>query len=416
VALRGSAMSAVPILTAVPARVDTPSQDAPSLHVLTAARMEFEAHDGTVSDHSLWNSLFARMMAGLLAVALPFFIIAGVVPNLLARWGVGVEVLATVLLIATTGVVARLSIRPVIALSRVAGLVAAGDLSVRVTPGGSGEVRLLGQTFNAMLERLAGMLFRLRGEVTESSASLAEAAEQLAAATFEQTTAADQTSSNMDELSRGTVAIAETAAGVAIQAGDVRAKIALAQGELKVAGELVAALAGRVGEIEGILGLIDDIADQTNLLALNAAIEAARAGETGRGFAVVADEVRRLAERSKTAAAQIATLVQAAQVQSQAVVMAVETRAQQMSIWLSMMETMAEASGQVQLATEQQRSTVDQAVLAIGDIAASSRLVAATAQGIALAASRQGELAAELAWSVNERDLRGEEETANHGG
>jgi methyl-accepting chemotaxis protein len=410
VALRGSAMSAVPILTAVPARVDTPFQDAPNLHVLTAARTEFDAHDGTVSDHSLWNSLFslwnslfARMMAGLLAVALPFFIIAGVLPNLLSRWGVGVEVLATVLLIAITGVVARLSIHPVIALSRAAGRVTAGDLSVRVLPGGSGEVRLLGQTFNAMLERLAGMRFRLRGEVAESSASLAEAAEQLAAATLEQTTAADQTSSNMDELSRGSISIADTAATVAAQAGDVRGKIAQAQGELRVAGEIVAALAGRVGEIEGILSLIEDIADQTNLLALNAAIEAARAGETGRGFAVVADEVRRLAERSKTAAAQIATLVQAAQVQSQAVVMAVETRARQLELWLSIVGTMAEASGQVQLATEQQRSTVALAVLAIGDIAESSRLVAATAQGIALAASRQGELAADLAWSVDER-------------
>jgi methyl-accepting chemotaxis protein len=415
VELRGSVLSADAIIPAAPARLETASQGAPNLRVLTSARTEFDAHDVTVSDHSLWNSLFARMMAGLLAVALPFFIIAGVVPNLLARWGVGVEVLATVLLIAITGVVARLSIRPVIALSRAASRVAAGDLSVRVTPKGSGEVRLLGQTFNAMLERLAGMLFRLRGEVAESAANLAEAAVQLAAATLAQTTAANATSSSMDELSRGTVSIADTAAGVAAQAGDVRGKIGLAQGELKVAAELVAALAGRVGEIDGILGLIEDIADQTNLLALNAAIEAARAGETGRGFAVVADEVRRLAERSKAAAAQIATLVQAAQVQSQAVVMGVETRSRQLEHWLSIVVTMAEASGQVQLATEQQRLNVALAVLAIADIAESSRLVAATAQGIALAASRQGELAADLARSVDEHGSWGDKGTANHG-
>src|SRR5204863_2057434 len=75
-------------------------------------------------------------------------------------------------------------------------------------------------------------------------------------------------------------------------------------------------LAERSDQIGGIVETITSIAGQTNLLALNAAIEAARAGEQGRGFAVVAEEVRKLAEESRRAAGEIATLVGEIQVET----------------------------------------------------------------------------------------------------
>jgi methyl-accepting chemotaxis protein len=109
--------------------------------------------------------------------------------------------------------------------------------------------------------------------------------------------------------------------------------------------------------------------------------------------------VRRLAERSKAAAAQIAKLVEGAQAESSETVMALEKGVKQMERGLAMMQAVVDAGGQVQRASTLQRSSTEQVVLAIEHIAEGSRSVAATAQEIAAAAARQGELATELAGS-----------------
>jgi methyl-accepting chemotaxis protein len=323
---------------------------------------------------------------------------AGLAPAYaLGRVTILILLVGTLFVIGFAIFIARLTIRPITVLSRVAARVEAGDLTARVRLSGGSEMRVLGAAFNGMLQRLSVVLSRLQGEVADSSTKLSTAAEELAAATFEQTTAATATSASMEELSRTTVSMADTMNRVAMQSADARTSLELAQADLRSSGDRTMALAGRVNEIEGILELINDIADQTNLLALNAAIEAARAGDAGRGFAVVADEVRRLAERSKAAAAQIATIVEGAQTQSSETVMALEKSIKQMERGLALMEAMAKAGGQMNAAHQQQRASTDEVSLAIERIAEGSRSVAITAQEIASAAARQGELAAELA-------------------
>jgi methyl-accepting chemotaxis protein len=67
-----------------------------------------------------------------------------------------------------------------------------------------------------------------------------------------------------------------------------------------------ASLVASMRAMEGIVGLIRDIAQRVSILALNAAIEAARAGEAGKGFAVVASEVKNLSSQTAKATDEIA--------------------------------------------------------------------------------------------------------------
>ncbi|MFN8575983.1 MAG: methyl-accepting chemotaxis protein, partial [Candidatus Sericytochromatia bacterium] len=73
--------------------------------------------------------------------------------------------------------------------------------------------------------------------------------------------------------------------------------------------QVVSSLIDRTKQINVIVRSVNDIASQTNLLSLNASIEASKAGNAGRGFSVVAGEVRKLAEKSKSAVANIKLLV-----------------------------------------------------------------------------------------------------------
>lgn len=89
----------------------------------------------------------------------------------------------------------------------------------------------------------------------------------------------------------------------------IRETIAETEKRIKRLGE-------RSQEISGIVNLINTISERTHVLALNASMQAAVAGEAGRGFAVVAEEVQRLAESSRNATQQIATLVNNIQVET----------------------------------------------------------------------------------------------------
>ena len=259
-----------------------------------------------------------------------------------------------------------------------------------------GAALLFGVRESRKLRGFADETASAGAEMNSAAAELSASSDELAATTSHQSAAVTQATATTEELARSSAAIADTVDDVARQTGETRDNLEQAEADIVQSSERTLVLAGRVGDIDALLDLINDIADQTNLLALNAAIEAARAGEHGLGFAVVADEVRRLAERSKASAGDIASIVTAVKGETNATVMAMEKGAKQMQHGLTLLESVTNANGQVRLTTQQQRSATAQVVETMEQLTDASRQVSATAQQIAAAAGNLNDLAGNL--------------------
>ena len=331
-----------------------------------------------------WDSFLLRMTVSWLVVLVPFFVLAGIFK--LAQGGLWLGAGTLLVLVAILALSTWWTARPVLALSQVVAAIESGDLTSRAVPHGGGETRRLAHAVNGLLDDLAIELPRIRKQATRTADRLAVSAERLGKVTSEQIVAADETSAELLGLASASASIAETVAGVVVQAAELRTNIQRTLTDLQGSTDRTLANSKRVDEIQGVIEILNDIADQTALLALNAAIEAARAGEAGRGFAVVADEVRRLAERSKAAAAKISTLAEGAKVTSGEAVVAIQRRGQQLDRWMVMTQAMADASSKVQPAVMNQKAATDRLELAVQLIADRSRTLSAAAREVKSAA------------------------------
>lgn len=327
-----------------------------------------------------WDSLFLRTFLGSIVVTAPFFVIAALI-----NVGPWLSLGALLVLVAVLASVTWWATRPLAAIARAAGAVESGDLSARAVLAGGADTRRLATTFNTLVDRLDRDVALNGFESSDAEARIAASADRVAAAIAEQSHAGVLTRAALDLLERSSSAVAETLVAVAAQAGQLRTNIQRAQTDLQGSSDRTQSNATRVTEIQDVLGLLNDIADQTALLALNAAIEAARAGESGRGFAVVADEVRRLAERSKAAASEIATLAQGAQATNGEAVVAIVRRGQQLDQWMGLTQAMTELTAKVEPAMKEHRASTEGVGVAMLVVVQKSREMAAAAEELAAA-------------------------------
>ena len=185
-------------------------------------------------------------------------------------------------------------------------------------------------------------------ESRDRLAKVSEAAQAASAGVQTMAASTEELNASIGELRGSAARVAELTSASADQTLQSRSKMEDISDSLTDMTEIIAG--------------IDAVAEQTNLLALNATIEAARAGEAGKGFAVVASEVKALAEQTtkltETINARIVNFKSLVQDAGQAT------------------QSVADAMMQIDQASSESASAVEQQTAAVSEISRSAQTAA----------------------------------------
>ncbi|MGH0214274.1 methyl-accepting chemotaxis protein [Sinorhizobium meliloti] len=360
----------------------------------------------------------------------------------------GFSALALLLLFHVLRVVRRLA-RRTRALAVLAEKVSAGDLAQKASVEGSDELAVLGDSFNAMTARLAGMIDNERGSrerlekllatISETAQHLSSSAAEILAGTTqqvegmrEQSSAVAQTVTSVDEVLQTSEQAAQRAQHVAASYDNavkisnegrralddtVQVMNAVSARTETIAADILS-LAENSLEIGEIVSVVAEIADQTNLLALNAAIEASRAGEHGRGFNVVASEIRTLADQSKSATTRVRRILMEIQKSTNSAVIGAEDGSKSVSRALETVSEAGETIRQLEAIVADSARSVAQIAASAGQQRAGMKQIHEAMHYIEqtssqnLSAIRQAE---EAAKDLNELGSRLKEMLTDHG-
>ena len=337
--------------------------------------------------------------------------------------------------------------------------IAAGDLSVKVTP--QSNLDTLGNSYVKMVSNLRSMMTVLienarnlqnassqlalsAGQAGQATSQIATTIQQVAKGITQQTESISHTASSAEQMGRAIDGVAHgaqeqansvsKAAGITSQISSAIQQVAegaqaSANGASEAAetarngarivaetiqgmqnirakvgfsSEKVQEMGTRSNQIGAIVETIEDIASQTNLLALNAAIEAARAGEHGKGFAVVADEVRKLAERSSLATKEIGGLIKGIQTTVNDAVNAMQESAREVKSGVQRANQSDTALTLILKAAEAVRTQVEEIALAAKNISSSANELVSAMDSVSAVVEENTAATEEMAASSNE--------------
>ena len=216
-----------------------------------------------------------------------------------------------------------------------------GDLTVRANLD-SLELSTVADLFNAIIDNLQQIAIEAKQSSNLVGSSLKQNEQAIRTLAEQATTEAEQTRNTLQSVAQMSESI-QTVATNANQAekiaGDTYNTVLNSTSNMDSTVDSILNLRTTVSDtankmqrlaessqkISQAVSLIEEITLKTNVLAINAGAEADRAGEYGQGFSVVAEQVGALAEQSKAAVKEIASIVSGIQAETQEVKQAMES-------------------------------------------------------------------------------------------
>jgi len=272
---------------------------------------------------------------------------------------------------------------------------AAGIALVTLVVGAAIAV-LVGRSIARPILRISNQLNEGADQVNGAAGQVSSASQSLAEGANDQASALEETSSALEEMSAMTRTNAENARHANELAGTARTNATAGEKTMNELNEAMTAIEESSHQISKIIKVIEEITFQTNLLALNAAVEAARAGEHGKGFAVVADEVRNLATRAAEAARDSASLIEGSVNRTRHGTTVANNAVNALQAIVGDVAQVADLLEQINQASAQQATGVDQINSAMSQVDQGTQRNAATAEESASAAEELSAQSAQL--------------------